>query len=65
MSNSSNQHNKNLKNDLDNHIVAPSFQKLEQERKSFSEIEKSILKNSLSNLTGGINTTNILSNKAI
>lgn len=62
MSNSSNQHNKNLKNDLDNHIVAPSFQKLEQERKSFSEIEKSILKNSLSNLTGGINTTNILSN---
>lgn len=62
MSNSSNQHNKNLKNDLDNHIVAPSFQKLEQERKSFSEIEKSILKNSLSNLTGGFNTTNILSN---
>lgn len=41
MSNSSNKHNKNLKNDLDNHIVAPSFQKLEQERKSFSEIEKS------------------------
>ena len=62
MSNSSNQHNKNLKNDLDNHIVAPSFQKLKQERKSFSEIEKSILKNPLSNLKSGINTTNILSN---
>lgn len=64
MGNSNDQNYKNFKNDANNYIVVPSYQKLKQSKPPFSEIEKSILKNPLSNLTDGINTTNILSDIA-